>query len=121
MPDVKEHWEFVARPPRHAAYDREHVVLTVHYEQDGARRELPGTLRDFSRGGVRLSCDGALATGIFVDLDLKIGDDFHQRTRAVVRWRFETPEAVLYGCEFLEEAPWEMLGELLLRGILALD
>jgi hypothetical protein len=118
---LNDHRNFVARPPRHVASaegTRVEVRRCDATEQPG----YAAMLVDFSRQGARLRLADAFQIGDRLLIQIEARPDFVYRQEATVCWRScESPPHVTYGCGFESPVKWEVLGELLLRGILLTD
>lgn len=114
-------WGFVARRPRHEAT----VAKAVRVQLERGNHALPATvsaeLVDLSRQGARLRAEIALAEDEAVAIRLRAAATGLDLTLpGAVRWRAqEAGGQWSYGCQFKEEVPLEMLGELFLCGILS--
>lgn len=118
---MREPWEFTARPPRHTAAEPDRITLTIRRRAGESVEDHGGVLIDFSRGGARFSVDRAIDAGTEIEMRLTADDGFAVRLAAIVRWHDEPGPQVTHGCQFASDVPWELLGELLLRGALTLD
>jgi len=114
-------WDFIGRRPRHQAAVAEAVQVDVERGDDAPTSTVAAELVDFSRHGARVRAEAALAQDELVAIRLRqptTGLDV--ALPGAVRWRSQEASGHwLYGCQFKEEVPLEMLGELFLCGILS--
>jgi hypothetical protein len=112
---------FVARLPRHAADSSNPIRVEVR-RCGPSQASCAALLVDFSRQGARLQLKDAFEVGERLLIQIEAGPDFVYRQEATIRWRTDdSPSAVLYGCSFDSPVEWEVLGELLMRGVLSTD
>ena len=115
----KQHWEFVARKPRHDAGTIGGLDLRVEVdEQISARADL----LDCSRHGMRLQASESLPSSVDVILHFSAPSEYiNWSTKATIRWCRANATGWECGCQFHEELAWEHLGQLLLAGYLSQD
>ena len=113
---------YVARLPRHEVTSAERARLRVRRIPDSAGEPVTAVLVDFSRQGLRLRSVERFAIGERLAIQVSAGEDFTWPNEVTIRWRREeqAPESI-YGGVFDEPVEWEVLGELLLRGVLSMD
>lgn len=110
-------WEFVGRRPRHLAAS----VVKVARAAGAVPGRFTAELVDFSRQGARIRTEVRLAEDEPVEIFLpNVSTGLDLAFPGAVRWcAKEEASRWLYGCQFRDEVPLEMLGELFLSGILS--
>ncbi|MDP6443068.1 MAG: PilZ domain-containing protein [Pirellulaceae bacterium] len=114
---MSERETFVPRKPRHRINDG--VDYRVEFEFGAAGQRVLAQLADFSRNGCRLTVDAECLDGDPATLHLELPQI--RRTYALpgsVRWRKRVEDKLSVGLVFQEDAPLEILGELILMGVI---
>lgn len=114
----KQHWDFIARKPRHEAGDTSGFELTFLVDD----RQISAELMDCSRNGMRVVTSGSMPNGteLIVVAKAELGA-IDWSIPAFVRWSHPAANGWECGVRFVNELEWERLGELLLCGILSID
>jgi len=114
-------WSFVGRPPRHQTDRAEAIEVELRRSEGAVPKVVVAELLDFSRQGARLRTEDLLDDDEPLIICLRTAESGLDLTLpGAVRWRAqEASGRWSYGCEFTEEVPLEMLGELFLCGILS--
>lgn len=118
---MKRVWHFVPRPPRYPALTEEQFTLEINPDsQSGPPDDPPKvTLTEVSRRGLRFRSARYLPPGAKIRVTLGLRGGQSWRTTAVVRWCAADSDSYVCGCVLTEPMPWELLGELILRGCVA--
>jgi hypothetical protein len=116
---TKDPRKYAARPPRHCVVDSAAHSVQIAVAGSATSDTCSARLLNFSRQGLRLRCAANLQIGDPVRVQLSDSDGFQHAISGVVKWRGDEADGEqTYGCLFDEEVEWEILGELLLRGVL---
>ncbi|GIW94762.1 MAG: hypothetical protein KatS3mg110_2803 [Pirellulaceae bacterium] len=119
--------DYKPRLPRYAAQATSGLVFELYRWEPGAgssqqRQQIRGArLLEVSRGGVRFEIDRELHEGTDVEVTLAMGGAYQYTQQAVIRWCAASGETFHCGAAFRELLPWEVLGELILRGHVSTD
>ncbi len=112
---------FSARVPRHEIADdaRFHVAVS-RYSDSGSEGSVKCSLVDLSRNGCKIWSSEPLESGDQVDVRLQLPQiGFDSPLRATVRWTEDgIAGGMMVGFLFAEPTPLEVVGELILLGII---
>ncbi len=120
LPDVAK---FVVRNPRHVIAAGTDSSIEIRRAAGRDPEIVPGQLVDFSRSGLQVQIDAEVDDDEAVTVRLHDPDSqFELLLSGTIRWQRPAGDGLYsVGCEFDEEVPWELLGELFLNGILSMD
>jgi hypothetical protein len=115
--------EFIARRPRHEVADGDGFPARIERQPGRLPIAAEASLMNLSRTGFQLRSAVRLEIGERITVCLEEPQaDFQLIFSGMVRWQQpESGQTWLVGCLSAEEASWETLGELFLRGILAAE
>jgi len=119
-----DHRNFIPRPPRHNAALATGIRIEVRRYDAVDEPVYEAELVDFSRQGIRLRLAAEFEAGELLLIRIVATEpDFLFQHRATIHWRStdESSSDFLYGCGFEAQVEWEVLGELLLRGVLSME
>ena len=109
---------FVPRNPRHQVNEEVPFQVRIEREHEPSN-PLNGQLLDFSRQGFRIQTADLLSMDERVTLCVDLADvQQFFRLKGAVRWLNREGETLIAGFHFDEQAPLELLGELVLHGVL---
>ena len=116
-------WVANGRRPRHLPDENSSIELELRRGPAQRPQVVTAELLDLSRQGSRLRSESVLGEDEILTICLRTGElALDLDLTGVVRWRKqEAGGRWLYGCEFKDELSLEMLGELFLCGILAVQ
>ncbi len=109
---------FMPRAPRHEVNEESKFKIEVERTRDGSR--IPCVLCNVSRNGCQTQAEEALDEGEAVRIHIRLEQiGFETPIDAVVRWVGEqSSSGVTLGFRFAEPAPLEVIGELILLGVI---
>jgi len=116
------YWQNIPRRPRYAVNDA--GPIEVHIERlDREPRAIVGQLADFSRQGAQVYVRTPMMKEENIILHLENNSTgVNLNRRALVRWIRQVDEDTwAFGCQFAEDVPFELLGELFLNRVLTTD
>jgi len=114
--------QLAPRSPRYQLSDRAELDMRVR-RSVGESRSDNARLLDFSRDGLRLQMAAPLVVNESVELRIEdLNSPFSLTMGATVQWqRPGSNDTWLIGFRFDRQSDWEILGELFLSNILAMD
>jgi hypothetical protein len=115
--------KYAVRNPRHKIAPGIETAVEFLRAEEKQPRVVCGILTDFSRNGLKVNSATRLDDCEPVTARMfQLGGKFELLLDGSIRWqRDEEDGTFAIGCEFNEEVTWEVLGELFLNGVLAID